>query len=193
MTGRMEPRIMNHKQEGQAGAYWKHQSSEACHCPENVMRNSTIIGKRLIGIGILLCLTSIGVVAPGVMSLAQDANPVLIAHVTVPERPFSKTEVQNIFLGKVTKIEGTKVLFVILKSGDVHADFLKTYLSRTQAQYKKYWKKLIFSGKGKSPKAFKTEAELLEYIAQTPGSLGYVGASTAESLTYEDIRPVTVQ
>lgn len=157
------------------------------------MRNFTIIGKRLIGIGILLCLTGIGFVAPGIVSLAQDGNPVLIAHAEIPERPFSKTEVQNIFLGKVTKIEGTKITFVILKSGDVHADFLEAYLSRTPSQYKKYWKKLVFSGKGKSPKTFKTEEALMEYIAQTPGALGYVGASTADALAYDDITIVTVQ
>ncbi len=157
------------------------------------MRISTIIGKRLVGIGILLCLTSIGIVAPGVSSLAQDENPILIANTAVPDRPFSKTEVQNIFLGKVTKIDGAKITFVILKSGDVHTAFLAAYLSRTPAQYTQYWKKLVFSGKGRSPKAIETEDELMEYIAQTAGAIGYIGTATAETLTSDDIRPVTIQ
>lgn len=166
-------------------------SRAARRCPWNVMRSMTNIGTRLIGI--LLWLTGLGIVTPGIVSWAQTAAPVLIANTSVPDHPISKTEVQNIFLGKVTKIDETKVTFVILKSGDVHADFLATYLSRTPAQYSQYWKKLIFSGKGKSPKAFENEAELLAYITQTPGAIGYIGAAAAETLTDEQIRLVTVQ
>ena len=168
-------------------------SCKARDCPHTIMRISTTIGKRLVGIGILLCLTGLGIVAPCVISLAQDGKSILIANTTVPDRPFSMTEIQNIFLGKVTKIEGTKITFVILKAGDVHTDFLAVYLSRTPSQYTQYWKKLVFSGKGKSPKALETEDELIRYLAETPGAIGYIGVAAAETLNNENLRPVTIE
>ena len=38
---------------------------------------------------------------------------------------------------------------------------------------------MLFTGKGRSPKSVKTEQEMLQYIAETEGAIGYVGKSTA--------------
>lgn len=157
------------------------------------MRSSTKIRNRLCGIGILLCFAIVGILLPVAVSIAQEGDVVIIGNAALPDRPLSKTEVQNIFLGKLTKIDSTKITFVILKSGDVHANFLATHLSRTPDQYTKYWKKLVFSGKGRSPKAFGTEVELVEYVAQTQGAIGYIGATTAQNLNNENIHKVVVQ
>jgi ABC-type phosphate transport system substrate-binding protein len=157
------------------------------------MRSSTKNRKRLFGIGILLCFVTVGILLPVAVSMAQEGEVVIIGNAVIPDRPLSKTEVQNIFLGKLTKIDSTKITFVILKSGDIHANFLSTHLSRTPDQYTKYWKKLVFSGKGRTPKAFGTEAEVLEYIAQTQGAIGYIGAATAQDLQKENIHKVAVQ
>jgi ABC-type phosphate transport system substrate-binding protein len=124
---------------------------------------------------------------------AQDTAIVVIANNTVPETPISTTDIQNIFLGKKTKVEGTKVTFVILQSGEVHEQFLKTFLSRTPDQYIKYWKKMVFTGKGKSPKAFETEEDMVAYVESTEGAIGYVSPSTAETLQNQQIHQVTVQ
>jgi ABC-type phosphate transport system substrate-binding protein len=123
----------------------------------------------------------------------QDVDVVIIGNQTVPEKPLSTTDVQNIFLGKKTKLNSTKITFVILKAGEVHERFLKEYLSRTPSQYTKYWKKMVFTGKGKAPKAFATEADLVEYVEKTEGAIGYVGLSTAQETQSQDIHQLIVQ
>jgi hypothetical protein len=37
---------------------------------------------------------------------------------------------------------------------------------------------MVFSGKGKKPKSFKTSKELLDYVANTEGAVGYIDKDT---------------
>lgn len=164
------------------------------HGLKTMMRSFLKRGTRLfIGVGFLLGAASGVFLTPARLCQAQNDAPVLIANADFPDHVLSPTEIQNIFLGKMTKVEGEKITFVILQSGDVHAEFLDAYLSRTPSQYARYWKKLVFSGKGKSPKAFGSEEDLVAYIAQTPGALGYIDAATAETLDQDTILLLTVQ
>ncbi len=86
-----------------------------------------------------------------------------------------KNTIKKIFLGK-TKLwpNGSGVEFVVLKSGDAHKDFLKAYVKKSSSQFKIYWKKQVFTGKGKKPKSFDSEIELVAYIAGKTGVIGYV-------------------
>lgn len=156
------------------------------------MRTTRKIRVVWLAIGLLLVL-------PGSVS-GQSESPdeqaaavVIIGHNSLPEQALTKMDVQDIFLGKKTKLDGTKITFVILKNGEVHEIFLKEYLSRTPSQYTQYWKKMIFTGKGKAPKAFETEEALVEYIQTTEGTIGYIGAATAQGLESGSVHHVIVQ
>jgi hypothetical protein len=183
---------MNPLQERQLHSQESYATLEAVTA-QNIMRSFTKTGRWPWYLRISLVLVIVGISLYTVASMAQEEAVVIIANVAMPDRSLSKTEVQNIFLGKLTKVDGTKITFVILKTGDIHAEFLETYLSRTPSQYTKYWKKLVFSGKGRSPKAFDSEEDLIAYVEQTQGAIGYIAASTAQSLQNEHIRNVTVQ
>ena len=85
--------------------------------------------------------------------------------------------IKKIFLGKTkTWPDGNPVEFVILKSGTAHSDFLKAYVKKSASQFKTYWKKQVFTGKGKSPKSFESETDLAAYVAGKSGTIGYVSA-----------------
>lgn len=86
--------------------------------------------------------------------------------------------VENLFLGRKKELpNGTKAVPVTLSEGAVHEEFLAGFVSRSSSQFKSHWKKAVFTGQGQPPKEVKTEAELIEYVAATPGAIGYVGAS----------------
>lgn len=123
----------------------------------------------------------------------QMAGVVIIGNKNIPESSLSKMDIQNVFLGKKTKLGGTKITFVILKSGDVHESFLKEYLSRTPSQYNKYWKKMIFTGKGKAPKVFETEEALVEYVKASEGAIGYISPDTAQHIEGDNLHQFTIQ
>lgn len=150
-------------------------------------------GVTLIVLGMPVLILLAGILMPSIATEAQNGGVVLIAHTKVPANPLSKTDVQNLFLGKKTKIEAVPVTIVILQEGATHEQFLKDYLSRTPDQYTKYWKKLIFTGEGKAPKSFATEAELLAYVAQTDGAMGYVSTATVQNAQSQNIHQLTVQ
>ncbi|MCG8686389.1 MAG: hypothetical protein MI892_16035 [Desulfobacterales bacterium] len=85
--------------------------------------------------------------------------------------------IKKIFLGKTKSLpNGNKVEFVTLKSGPAHDSFLKAYVKKSASQFKTYWKKQVFTGKGKSPKTFGSETELAAYVAGKSDTIGYVSA-----------------
>jgi hypothetical protein len=55
---------------------------------------------------------------------------------------------------------------------------VKAYTQKTPSQFKSYWKKLVFTGKGSAPKSFHTDAEVIRYVAETPGAISYISSET---------------
>ncbi len=110
---------------------------------------------------------------------ASAGGVVVVANKSVSASSLSIEEVKNIFLAKKTQWrDGSKIVFVALKSGGVQDDFLKSYLQKTSSQYNRYFRTLVFTGKGKAPRTFSTEAEVISYVSSTAGAIGYVSSET---------------
>jgi ABC-type phosphate transport system substrate-binding protein len=110
---------------------------------------------------------------------AKAGDVIIICNKNVSEDELSRDMVKNIFLGKKTKwSNGNKIMFVIQKKNDVHKSFLKTYVSKTTSQFRNYWKKQVFTGKGRSPKKFHSDREIIEFVTGTKGAIGYVAAGS---------------
>ncbi len=111
-------------------------------------------------------------------STTSFAEVVIIANKNVSEDSISKEAVKKIFLGKTVKWDDkSSISFVVLKE-DVHKAFLKEYIKRSTSQYKNHWKMMVFTGKGRKPRAFDTEKDLVRYVAETEGAVGYVNKGT---------------
>jgi hypothetical protein len=63
---------------------------------------------------------------------------------------------------------------VTLKGGAVHEVFLKKHLDESPEDFRAQWRKAVFTGQGAMPKACDSESALIDYVAATPGALGYV-------------------
>ena len=110
---------------------------------------------------------------------ASAGGVVVIANKSVPASSLDVEEVKNIFLSKKTQWrDGSKITFVALKNGSVQNSFLKSYLQKTPSQYNRYFRTLVFTGKGKAPRTFSTEAEVVSYVSSTEGAIGYVSSET---------------
>ncbi len=111
----------------------------------------------------------------GFTPLAFSGDVSFISHQTVPDNTLAKIDVKNIFLGRKTQwSNGTPIKIVLLMKDDVHETFCKTYLRKTPSQFKAYWRRMVFSGMGQIQQFFGSEKEIIEFIAQTEGSVGYV-------------------
>ncbi|MFT4540406.1 MAG: ABC-type phosphate transport system substrate-binding protein [Planctomycetota bacterium] len=122
------------------------------------------------------CLLLVGSVSPTpTRALESFQDIVLITHPDVALRNWSKSELQDILLGKTTVWKaGNKVILFDLNNDDLHGKFTESFTGKTASQYEIYWKKRVFTGKGKAPRRFLTEKRMVDYIAKTPGAIGYI-------------------
>jgi ABC-type phosphate transport system substrate-binding protein len=121
---------------------------------------------------------------------AVHADVLIITNKDVKDTAITKEDLKEIFLGKkVQWTDNTKIRFVTSKEPDSHKTFLRTYINKSAKQYSNYWRKMVFTGKGKIPKSFTTSAEMIEYVSGTSGAIGYIGSST----TPANVNTINVQ
>jgi hypothetical protein len=112
------------------------------------------------------------------MAKAQDV--VVVANKSVKASDVSDGDLKDVFSGDKTSLkDGSHVIPVTLKGGPAHEAFLKKYLGKNDAAFRAAWRSLVFTGQGSMPKTFDTDAALVDYVAATPGALGYASSSAA--------------
>ena len=62
----------------------------------------------------------------------------------------------------------------------MRAEFYKKVLDKDPAQVQAIWSKLLFTGKAKAPKEFKSSAEVKKYVSETPNAMGYIEKSAVD-------------
>lgn len=123
---------------------------------------------------ILLVLVLLFVAAPAM------AEVIVIVNKEAPASSLDKASLSDMYLGKKTLWDkNTKVALSVLKGGAIHDQFVEKFVGKTAAQFQSYWNKLLFTGAGTPPTAFKTEKELVDFVARTKGAIGYIDSATA--------------
>lgn len=116
----------------------------------------------------------------GTCARAQEV--VIIANSSVGDSELSQQAVKDMFLGDRSRWgDNDKVALATLKEGVVHDQFLGSFIKKTSSQFSTYWKKQVFTGKGKMPSSFGSEGDLVEFVGKTDGAIGYVGAGAPNS------------
>jgi ABC-type phosphate transport system substrate-binding protein len=119
------------------------------------------------------------VAALTVLSRSAMAQVVVIANPGVKSAEISKSDLRDVFTGGATSLkDGARVTPILLRSGTVHEEFLTAYIGKGDAAFRASWRSLVFSGQASMPKSLDSEAAMVEYVARTPGAIGYVGKST---------------
>jgi ABC-type phosphate transport system substrate-binding protein len=71
--------------------------------------------------------------------------------------------------------DGSAVTVFVLNDDDpLHKQFCKQILNVFPHQMRRNWNKLVFSGSGQAPILVESKTEMIEKIANTPGSVGYL-------------------
>lgn len=109
---------------------------------------------------------------------AATAGQIVIANESVAADSLPVENLERVFLGKSTKIDGERVGLVVLAGGATHNGFLTSYLKKSPKQFLSHWRKLCFTGQGTMPSTAESESDLVARVASTPGSIGYIDAST---------------
>lgn len=120
-----------------------------------------------------------GLVAGFLGGMAGGANAeevVVIAHSALPKA--DRPAVLRLFTGRTVSIGAQNVTPVNLPPGNpVREEFLKACLEQTEEQYTGYWLVRRYVGKGAPPIEMGSVDEVLKYVQDTPGAVGYVPVS----------------
>jgi hypothetical protein len=118
----------------------------------------------------------------GSWSAASAQDVVLVANKGVQISEISNADLRAIFMGTRTRFaDGSHAVPVTLKGGPVHEVFLKNHVGEGPEEFRSQWRKVVFTGEGAMPKAFDSESALIEYVAATPGAVGYVSRISSQN------------
>jgi ABC-type phosphate transport system substrate-binding protein len=108
-----------------------------------------------------------------------QTDPVtVVANSSVANSQISAKQLRRIFSMRQSNWANGKPIqvFVLPSDSEVHLAFCKQALSMFPYQIERMWNKFAYSGLGVKPIVVKNENEMLKMVAQTEGSIGYVGA-----------------
>ncbi|MBZ5577043.1 MAG: hypothetical protein LAP40_10835 [Acidobacteriia bacterium] len=123
-----------------------------------------------------ICKTALlgGLVVLVCAGLAAGSEVMVVANSSVKASHVDPSSLRDIFLGeKFSLPEGSKVTPVLLKNGPIHRAFLAAYIGKSEAGFQAGWRNMVFTGRGSLLKTFDSEEALLDYVAKTPGAIGY--------------------
>lgn len=103
----------------------------------------------------------------------------VITNNSISDTRITREELKEIYMARKTKWEsGDRVVVAILKKGEAHDIFTKNIISVPPSKLIGIWKKVIFTGAGYPPKILKTEEDMIKFVSQTKGAVGYIKNST---------------
>ena len=138
----------------------------------------------------IVALTLACILAASTTSIAAAQDSVkVIVNPDVEVVSLSQAELARIYLGKKTFWDsGSRITPSLLnEKSPLTEAFLEESVKKTVRQYRAYWKRHLFSGKGTAPKTFTSSSQVANYVAENPGAIGVVDAS------FEDDRVKVVE
>lgn len=108
------------------------------------------------------------------------ADVAVIGNKSITADSFTARQISNLWLGKSKFIPGGGKLIVVdqVPGTPVHNDFYKNVVKKNGSQLKAYWAKVVFSGKRAPPMVLMNDADVIEWVASTPGGLGYIDSAS---------------
>jgi hypothetical protein len=124
-----------------------------------------------------------------VNTVTADVVAVVSAASTITS--LSNTQVTDIFLGKVNRFpDGTLAVPIDQVEGSPARDeFYATFSSKSPAQLKAYWAKIIFTGRGQPPKAASNSLEIRKLLAANPRAISYIERGAVDSTVRILVQP----
>jgi ABC-type phosphate transport system substrate-binding protein len=104
-----------------------------------------------------------------------------VVHLENPEAFATRDFVSDAFFKKVSRWpSGERLHPVDLRFGSAtRAAFSEAILRRSAAAVRSYWQQRIFTGRGVPPPEVESDAEVLRYVSEHRGGIGYISAAAA--------------
>lgn len=128
--------------------------------------------------------------ATALFSGIAQAGVVVIGNPSGPDA-LSKSQVSKLYLGKSKKLpNGGKASVVEQAKGSAARDaFHAAITGKSDAQLQAYWSRLVFTGKGKPPKALGSSASVKNSVASNVNAIGYIDEADLDASVKVVFRP----
>lgn len=117
------------------------------------------------------------VCAAGVTRVAALDHAMIIAQPDVPASALSPSALKDLLTGKTTYWDGGQAV-VIVSMGDKAEEALQEASGMSSSQFKTFWQRLTFSGRGQQPKSADSIDKVLALVADTKGAIAVVPPGT---------------
>lgn len=139
-------------------------------------RRALLRGASAMVVALALLASRAGAVVPD-----RGAEPdgfTLVVHASNASTALTADQVSRMFLRKLRTWPGGEQVMPVepTDKSPARKAFSKQVLGKDVAAMRGYWQQMIFTGKGVPPLEKASEAEVLAYVAATPGAIGYVSA-----------------
>ena len=121
-------------------------------------------------------------------------NYVVVVNASNPATSVSRSELNNMFLRRVTRWpDGRDAMPVNLsRASAARNDFSRAVHGKPASAIDAYWQAQIFAGKETPPVERPSDAEVIAFVRATPGAVGYIAAVTAATSLAESVKVIDV-
>ena len=110
------------------------------------------------------------------------AGVAIVTHPASEVTALSVKKVSRFYFAKDLTFDNGKSVVLVEQSPDqaIRKIFYAKVLRKTESSVKRRWSKMLFTGKASPPKVLKNDAEIKAYIADNPGSIGYISSDAVD-------------
>lgn len=108
--------------------------------------------------------------------IAQSTE--IVVNQTVPVADYSAADIRAIFTMQKRFWPNKRQIkvYTLSDNNPIHKDFVKNDLNMFPHQIRRIWDRRTYSGTGAAPVELDSEQEMIEKIANTPDSIGYLSS-----------------
>ncbi len=119
------------------------------------------------------------------LALAGNIAAAEVVIVVSPQNPtttLSRSEVSNIFLGKINRFPNGQPAVPIdqPESSQPRKDFYRDVSNKQPADIKAYWSRMIFTGRGQPPMVVEGDEQVKKSLTGRPDGIGYIDRAAVD-------------
>lgn len=122
----------------------------------------------------------------GAVRVSATSPPpyLVIVHPSNPTANVSRRFVADAFLKKTTRWDHGETIRPVDQTPEsaVRRRFSDEVLKRSVAAVRNYWQQIIFAGRGVPPPELNGDEEVIQYVADHTGAVGYVSGSNTDGV-----------
>ncbi|MBN2384697.1 substrate-binding domain-containing protein [bacterium] len=132
--------------------------------------------------GLILIIVVVVLVQFMSVMVRAEQGFMIIVHASNAVTELTRDDIAKLFLKKIKQWETDKSSIQVVdlvQDHSVRNRFSESILNRKVPAVKAYWQKQIFSGRNVPPPEYKSEKEILVYVHENEGAIGYISRSTS--------------